>query len=161
MEIFLSARLVPLAKILKFLELWECFRKYLNNPPSLRVNRLVHIKLYGVVLLIGGAILEEGDGTDFVQRYDPRTDTWTELTPMLIARSGSACCILNGFIYVIGGWHASTENTNRVERLDIANNRWERVASMNVRRYRPGKCKIVCAIDITRFWENSPILLWR
>ena len=27
---------------------------------------------------------------------------WTELSPMLIARSGSAACVLNGHIYVVG-----------------------------------------------------------
>jgi hypothetical protein len=29
-------------------------------------------------------------------------------------RSGSAACVLDGYIYVVGGWHASTENTNKV-----------------------------------------------
>ena len=33
---------------------------------------------------------------------------------MLIPRSGSAACLLQGYIYVVGGWHASTENTNKV-----------------------------------------------
>ena len=52
--------------------------------------------------LSGGAILEDGDGINTVQRYDPRMDTWTELAPMLIARSGAACCVLDGYIYIIG-----------------------------------------------------------
>lgn len=47
-------------------------------------------------------MLEDGDGINCVQRYDPRTDTWTELPPMLIARSGAACCVLDGYIYIIG-----------------------------------------------------------
>lgn len=46
------------------------------------------------------------------------------------------------YFYLIGGWHASTENTNRVERFDVKNNRWEKVSSMNERRYKPGKCII-------------------
>jgi hypothetical protein len=37
---------------------------------------------------------------------------------MLIPRSGSAACSLNGKLYIIGGWHASTENTNKVECYD-------------------------------------------
>lgn len=50
----------------------------------------------------GGAILEDGDGIELVQRYDPKHDTWTELSPMLIPRSGAATCVLNGQIYVVG-----------------------------------------------------------
>lgn len=57
----------------------------------------------------GGAILEEGDGMDCVLRYDPRSDTWTELPPMLIARSGAACCVLDSHIYIIGKSRALTE----------------------------------------------------
>jgi len=50
----------------------------------------------------GGAVLEDGDGIELVQRYDPRVNTWTELAPMLIPRSGSAACVLDGHIYVVG-----------------------------------------------------------
>lgn len=47
-------------------------------------------------------MLEDGDGIDLVECFDPRNNQWKELSPMLIARSGSAACILNGYIYVIG-----------------------------------------------------------
>ena len=47
-------------------------------------------------------MLEEGDGIDLVQCYDPRSGEWKELASMLIARSGSAACVLNGYIYVLG-----------------------------------------------------------
>ena len=47
-------------------------------------------------------MLEEGDGIDLVQCYNPRLGEWTELASMLIARSGSAACVLNGYIYVLG-----------------------------------------------------------
>jgi N-acetylneuraminic acid mutarotase len=50
----------------------------------------------------GGAVLENGDVTNMVQRYDPRLDTWTQLAPMLIPRSGSSACVLDGYIYVVG-----------------------------------------------------------
>jgi hypothetical protein len=42
------------------------------------------------------------------------------------------------FVYCTGGWHASTENTNKVERYDVQSNMWEFKASMCERRYRPG-----------------------
>ena len=84
------------------------------------------------------AELEDGDGIELVQKFDTKTGSWSEVAGMLIPRSGSAACVLNGFIYVVGGWHASTENTNKVERYDVARNLWEFVACMNERRYRPG-----------------------
>lgn len=51
---------------------------------------------------IGGAVLEDGDGTDLAQVYNPKNSLWTEVAPMQIARSGSAACVLKGKIYVIG-----------------------------------------------------------
>ncbi len=50
----------------------------------------------------GGAVLEDGDGTNLAQAYNPKTCVWTEVAAMQIARSGSAACILKGKIYVIG-----------------------------------------------------------
>ena len=38
----------------------------------------------------------------------------------------------------LGGWHASTENTNKVERYDVGKNKWTSVSPMLERRYRPG-----------------------
>ena len=52
--------------------------------------------------MCGGAVLEDGDGSDIVQRLDVKTGEWSELSPMLISRSGSAAAYLNGFIYVVG-----------------------------------------------------------
>ncbi|XP_056437887.1 kelch-like protein 20 isoform X2 [Gadus chalcogrammus] len=87
---------------------------------------------------LGGAVLEDGDGTDLTQVYNPKTAMWTEVAPMQIARSGSAACTLNGKIYVIGGWHASTENTDKVECYNPETNKWTKCAPMKERRYRPG-----------------------
>ena len=46
--------------------------------------------------------MEDGDGIELVQRYDSKSGEWTEVAGMLIPRSGSAACLLGGFIYVIG-----------------------------------------------------------
>lgn len=43
-----------------------------------------------------------------------------------------------GLTFLKGGWHASTENTNKVEKYDIAKNSWSFVCPMHERRYRPG-----------------------
>ena len=56
----------------------------------------------GCLYVCGGAILEDGDGIDLVQKYDSKTNEWTEAASMLIPRSGSAACVLDKYIYVIG-----------------------------------------------------------
>jgi len=86
----------------------------------------------------GFLLLEDGDGIAAVRRYEPNSGRWFDVAPMLIARSGSAACALAGHVYVLGGWHAGTENTNKVERYDPSRNVWTAVCPMHERRYRPG-----------------------
>ncbi|XP_035231775.1 kelch-like protein 3 [Stegodyphus dumicola] len=92
----------------------------------------------GHLYVTGGAVMEDGDGIDLVQRYCPLTDVWSDMASMLIARSGSRACVVNNLIYVIGGWHASTENTNKVEYYDPAKNEWKFCKSMLEKRFQPG-----------------------
>lgn len=63
--------------------------------------------VYALRVPVGGAVLEDGDGTDLAQVYNPKTAVWTEVAPMQIARSGSAACTLKGKIYIIGTQHTS------------------------------------------------------
>lgn len=63
-------------------------------------------------------MLEDGDGIDLVQCYNPRTDMWIEKPNMQIPRSGSAACILGGLIYIIG--------------MTVADAYWFRVSENNV-----------------------------
>lgn len=60
------------------------------------------LRYRALILPLGGAVLEDGDGTDLAQVLNPKTHVWTEVAPMQIARSGSAACTLKGKIYVIG-----------------------------------------------------------
>ena len=53
------------------------------------------------------------DGDEVVKKFNNKTRNWTEMTVMLIPRSGFPACVLN--IYMVGG----TENTNKVERYDV------------------------------------------
>lgn len=41
-------------------------------------------------------------------------------------------------ILFVGGWHASTENTNKVECYDPVKDTWNFVKPMLERRYQPG-----------------------
>lgn len=111
-------------------------------PLKMAVTSPAVVAFDGSLYVTGGAILEDGDGIELVQRLDNKTGSWVEMASMLIPRSGSAACVLGDFIYVVGGWHASTENTNKVERYDVAKNKWEFVACMKERRYRPAAAAI-------------------
>lgn len=64
--------------------------------------------------LVGGAVLEDGDGTDLAQVYNPKTAAWTEVAPMQIARSGSAACTLKGKLYVIGMEHTLLQHSQHM-----------------------------------------------
>lgn len=70
----------------------------------------------GCLYVCGGAILEDGDGIDLVQKYNSKTNEWTEAASMLIPRSGSAACVLDGYLYVIG----KAKN-------DVITNIWEKL----------------------------------
>ncbi|KAJ8413706.1 hypothetical protein AAFF_G00082130 [Aldrovandia affinis] len=121
----------------------ECYNPNTNTwhfmeSVKMAVTSPAVVALDGLLYVTGGAVLEDGDGTDLAQVYNPKTSLWTEVAPMQIARSGSAACVLKGKIYVIGGWHASTENTDKVEYYDPKSNQWTMCAPMKERRYRPG-----------------------
>ncbi|XP_037648785.1 kelch-like protein 20 [Sebastes umbrosus] len=121
----------------------ECYNPHTNmwqftESVKMAVTSPAVVSLDGLLYVTGGAVLEDGDGTDLAQVYNPKTSVWTEVAPMQIARSGSAACTLKGKIYVIGGWHASTENTDKVECYNPKTNQWTMCAPMKERRYRPG-----------------------
>jgi hypothetical protein len=55
----------------------------------------------------------------------------------LVGRIFVYCLSTSGSL-LSGGWHASTENTNKVEYFDPAKREWVLAAAMHERRYRPG-----------------------
>jgi hypothetical protein len=63
----------------------------------------------------GGAPLS-GSVTNVVEAYDPATDSWfTGLAPMPTPRSDMTAAVVNGKIYVIGGW----DGTNILDIVEI------------------------------------------
>jgi len=63
----------------------------------LPVAETVHLyKCFG----LGG---HEGDFLKIVERYNPETNTWTELADLSIARYCPGACVINGKIYIVGG----------------------------------------------------------
>lgn len=68
----------------------------------IEARKMFRLRYKSLIPPLGGAVLEDGDGTDLAQVYNPKTHVWAEVAPMQIARSGSAACTLKGKIYVIG-----------------------------------------------------------
>lgn len=83
----------------------------------------------GKIYLIGGV---KGPGApDFprvaeVEVYDPATDTWKKMADMAIPRNGHSSSVVNGIIYIIGGY----PTWQKVEAYNPATDTWERKADM-------------------------------
>jgi len=67
-----------------------------------------------------------------VQEYDPATDKWTKKADMPTARSFPAVSVVDGKIYVIGGFNGS--NLPTVEEYDPETDRWTKKADMPTER---------------------------
>ena len=52
---------------------------------------------------MGGEITPDGGTFPQNEEYDPVTDTWRTLKPMLTPRHGAAAGTINGVVYVAGG----------------------------------------------------------
>lgn len=70
-----------------------------------------------------------GGSLRIVEEYDPATDTWTKKTDMPTPRSSIATAVVNGKIYVIGGWDGGRP-VSTVEEYDPLANRWKKKADM-------------------------------
>lgn len=65
--------------------------------------------------------------------YNPLSDAWDEVRPMLTARSNFGIEVLDGSLFVVGGFNGMT-TTNHVEHYDAATGKWTEACSMDVFR---------------------------
>ena len=72
-----------------------------------------------------------------VERYDPATNAWEEVAPMMAARVNLAAAALDGKLYVVGG-NTEIEALSSVERYDPATNAWEAAAPLTTARSSHG-----------------------
>ena len=82
---------------------------------------------------VGGRSIAAG-GKELLM-YDPVLNTWTVLPSMTYARQGLAACVINGYIYAIGGrlnggLFSDPSPVAWVEKYDIKNGVWTTVASL-------------------------------
>lgn len=98
----------------------------------------------GKIYVIGGAGLHPGSketsarparphrslGTN--EFYDPATNAWATRNPMPTARNHAASGVVNGKVYVIGGWIGAAfitvaSNVDIVEEYDPVSDQWGRL----------------------------------
>ncbi|XP_036372588.1 kelch-like protein 5 [Megalops cyprinoides] len=77
--------------------------------------------------------------SDCVERYDPKTDTWTAVAPMSISRDAVGVCLLGDRLYAVGGYDGQIY-LNAVEAYDPQTNEWTQVAPLCLGR--AGACVV-------------------
>jgi len=76
----------------------------------------------GRIFAIGGWSGDDGPALNAVERYDPPSNTWTSVASISQRRSGSAAVVMDGKIYVVGGF--SSAALSSMEIYDPQANRW-------------------------------------
>jgi N-acetylneuraminic acid mutarotase len=66
--------------------------------------------------------------------YDPATNTWVAGMPMPEARYGGSGGVINGKLYVAGGWKTGPSTVSTMEVYDPATNTWAARADMPTAR---------------------------
>ena len=104
--------------------------------PTIRYG-LASAVVNGKIYAIGGYGKIPGTNTfgylNTVEVYDPATDTWETKSNMPTNRGDLTSAVINGKIYVIGGYFKGAVNT--VEAYDPATDTWETKANMLTSRY--------------------------
>ncbi|XP_067241699.1 kelch-like protein 4 isoform X2 [Chanodichthys erythropterus] len=78
--------------------------------------------------------------SDCVERYDPKTDTWTTVSSLSVPRDAVGVCLLGDRLYAVGGYDGQTY-LNSVESYDAQNNEWTEEVPLNIGR--AGACVVV------------------
>ena len=68
-----------------------------------------------------------------VERYDPESNEWVEISPLRTSRGGVGVATLGGYLYACGGNDGST-SLQTMERYDPHTNKWTEVTPMTKRR---------------------------
>ena len=74
------------------------------------------------------------------ERYDPKSDSWSSLSPMNSARAFASAIAFKGKIFVCGGEDNQGESLNFVEVYDPVKDEWRTVCQMKESRCTAGLC---------------------
>jgi len=117
-----------------------------------------------VVYVIGGTSSLDTGGTttalNTVEAYNSALSSWSTPTtpaPMPTARWGMTCSVLNGLIYVMGGWNDSVGFMNTVEVYNPATNTWVSEEPMLTARYQLASSATSSQIYAIGGWTGSRV----
>uniref|UniRef100_A0A4W4E961 BTB domain-containing protein n=1 Tax=Electrophorus electricus TaxID=8005 RepID=A0A4W4E961_ELEEL len=132
----------------------ECFDPHTNkwsacSPMSKRRGGVGVATWNGFLYAIGGHDAPASSLTsrlsDCVERYDPKTDTWTAVAPMSVSRDAVGVCLLGDRLYAVGGYDGQVY-LNIVEAYDPQTNEWTQVGWL-VCLSGPGYTLCLCISD--------------
>lgn len=83
--------------------------------------------LSGDIFVIGGRGYNRA-ALSSVESYNEISNRWTSLAPMNKNRTGASAAIVNGELYVVGGWNGKRKQST-IERYDRHANKWSIVSS--------------------------------
>ena len=89
------------------------------------------------LIVCGG--FDRGECLNNVCSYDPASNEWTSMPPMLAKRGRFDVTVLDGYIYAVAGSSGQNE-TSSAERFSVEQNKWEFIASLPVPVSNIGKC---------------------
>ena len=98
---------------------------------------------------IGGRNLKSSDNNNHLQRFDPATNTWTQLTPLPVANSDMGAVYVDGQIVTFGGENAFSV-FNTVRSYNVATKTWSTLPNMAQARHGMGAAVVgntIYAID--------------
>lgn len=119
------------------------------HPAPLARTETVAVTLGGIVYEIGGEALGRED-SPLMQAYDPATDSWRDLAPLPHGASHMGAAVLNGKIYVAGGFTANVHKgpVDGFYVYDPATDRWRTLAPLSSPRGSPGLAAVDGKIHI-------------
>ena len=91
--------------------------------------------LQGFLYVVGGkSKSNDGKRLSTVQKYNPDTNIWQDVSPLRSPRS-SICAVADGsYLYAIGGMSETRKFVDIVERFDPTNNTWDKCRSTLAKR---------------------------
>ncbi len=109
-------------------------------PMPVRREAAVVVALNGLIYVIGGANYPSGSPYEPFSRvdvYDPISDTWSQVASMLEPREAAAGAVLNGKIYVAGGYFYDSDTFTQyyldtAEVYDPLSDTWTPIAGLPV-----------------------------
>jgi len=92
----------------------------------------------GYLWAFGGCVspCSPSNAQNALSRYDPITDTWQLMSPMITARHSLGSAVIGNYIYAVGGHVANS--ISACQRYNFYTDTWEALASMPQGRSGPG-----------------------